>query len=58
MIRAMDETTDPCVDFYQYACGGWIDANSIPAGKSGYSTFGELADANELVMRNLIGNVI
>src|SRR4051812_5871250 len=33
-VTAMDRTADPCVDFYQYSCGGWKTNNPIPADQS------------------------
>ena len=30
----MDDTADPCEDFYQYSCGGWIKDTLIPPDKT------------------------
>ena len=31
---ALNESVDPCEDFYQFSCGSWINDNIIPPGQS------------------------
>lgn len=56
MLTSMDSTVDPCQDFYQYACGGWIRENPIPEGKSSWGTFQKLWQQNQLVIKIALGN--
>lgn len=43
-MEAIDQTADPCQDFFQFACGGWIEKNRIPDGRSSISSFGVLSE--------------
>jgi endothelin-converting enzyme/putative endopeptidase len=45
-VPSMDKSIDPCVDFYQYSCGGWMAHNPIPPDQASWSVYGKVADEN------------
>lgn len=51
IIENMDSTAQPCSNFYQYACGGWLKKNIIPETSSRYSNFDILRDDLEVVLK-------
>ncbi len=46
-LTSLDRTTAPCVDFYQFSCGGWRRNNPIPADQAAWSVYGKLTDENQ-----------
>lgn len=53
-LAAMDRTGNACVDFYQFACGGWMAKHPVPADKGRFSRFDELQDRNDEILRDIL----
>jgi predicted metalloendopeptidase len=58
LLGAMDPTADPCEDFHQYACGGWLKETPIPPGYRVWDRFQELAYKNMYMLKDFIGKCL
>jgi putative endopeptidase len=50
----LDKSIDPCNDFYAYACSKWQEQNPIPADRSSWGRFNELAERGEYILKDIL----
>ena len=56
-VSAMDRSASACVDFYQYACGGWMTHNPIPSDQASWSVYGKLHQDNQRFLWGILDNL-
>lgn len=53
----LDLSTAPGMDFYQYACGGWMKSHPLDPQYARFGTFDQMAESSREQLKNLIINL-
>ena len=57
-LADMDTKVRAADDFYEYACGGWMKANPLPAAYSRYGSFDRLAEDNNKRVNGILKELL
>lgn len=57
MKKYMNPDVDPCVDFYEFACGNWKKYHSIPPDRTTFDTFEIVRENLDKALRQLLEQV-
>ncbi len=58
VLNDLDRTARPGDDFYQFACGGWMKNNPLPAAYSRFGSFDRLAQDNNERINSILNELL
>lgn len=50
ILRSLNQSVDPCDNFFEYSCGSWIKRHTIPKGRNQFSAITQLNNNNEKLL--------
>ena len=53
-LADLDRSVRPCDNFYEFAAGGWVKNNPVPAAYPSWSSFSVLVDHNQQVLKEIL----
>ena len=54
MLQQLNQSVDPCEDFYQYACGGWMEKNPLKEGETSSTGFSIVSEKNYNILKEAV----